>query len=161
MDLELKHDIRETLEKPSVFIKLVMESILHFKDDDNFGFDMGTYGEFDHNKGRCYGCAATCAIFYLTKEEPNEDNIEPENHPINGFTKDDVEDFEGVVDSFRSYEELAIGEVLDYFEIYDDPPKELVDYDFPMLCGYPSEEEINTFVKECNHVISVLEEHGY
>lgn len=125
-------------------IQIVIEAIDHFKKTRFLKLDMSSFGHARDTV--CYGCMATCAVFYLMDETPNKDNIE--NHPINGYTEDSVDWFEFAVD------ELRCGSVSGFiYELYDlegSPvisSEEYAHFDnFEIgLSGSPSDEELDQF----------------
>lgn len=157
---------------PIQAIDYAIKGIERFRNKEGFKFDMETFGTYGRYLGGddniCYGCLATACIFTIVDEEPNEDNIDYVYHPVNGYTRDSVSDFEDAMDSLRqgmiisfleqfvcksirvfdekygSSAQCKVRETLDW----DKDLEPLRYYDTIFIYGEPTDEELDEFVEE-------------
>lgn len=103
---------------PVQAIELMIAALEHFKNSNKLRLDMDSFGRYSEDSETCYGCLATCSIFYVTGEEPTKNNIEWTKHPVNGYTEDSVSSFENAIDDFRigDVETFLLHWVPDYFD---------------------------------------------
>lgn len=113
----MKKKFKDLLPKPSDAVQAMVDGLLKQSKRKKFVINMGTFGDFADEHKVCFGCAATCAIQYITKK-----NFHPKYGSIKGksvrakilnWEYNDLDNFETIIDYVR------LGRLYMLFNYYD------------------------------------------
>lgn len=145
--------------KPSVAIRATIHGLQTHRNRDDFKLDMGTFGT--SRGGVCVGCMATCALQSITNTTFTTDTIHfPGRCKATNALTCDVSDFEEAIEEVRCRNARRLYR---YCGLNEDEVESLPHYvaQSVLLCGQPSQPEVDLAIGRLSAFAEELEAKGY